>query len=107
MEMDDEVKGEGNSYDFRARMYDPRVGRWFSTDAFESKHASISPYVFALNNPIYFIDPDGNDILPSTAFMASVYGPLLTKLRSGSKTFEEMLKPYKEKKLDLILTIQK
>ncbi|GGD36603.1 hypothetical protein GCM10011343_28070 [Flavobacterium orientale] len=32
MEKDDEIKGEGNSYDFGARMLDPRVGRWFAPD---------------------------------------------------------------------------
>ncbi|MFK7059864.1 hypothetical protein V3Q90_06970 [Flavobacterium oreochromis] len=24
---DDQIKGEGNSYDFGARIYDPRIGR--------------------------------------------------------------------------------
>jgi RHS repeat-associated protein len=65
-EMDDEVKGEGNNIGYEARMYDPRVGRWMSTDAFESKHPDQSPYNFAVNSPIIFIDSDGNDIVPAT-----------------------------------------
>ncbi|WP_317044843.1 RHS repeat domain-containing protein, partial [Flavobacterium columnare] len=36
-EKDDELKGEGNSYDFGARLLDPRIGRWFSPDPMEKK----------------------------------------------------------------------
>lgn len=59
-ESDDELKGEGNSYDYGARMYDPRIGRWFATDRDEWNYPFVSPYAFALNNPIAFYDPDGN-----------------------------------------------
>ena len=58
-EKDDELKGEGNSYDFGARMYDPRVGRWFARDPKESKFPSLSTYNFAYNNPLRFVDPTG------------------------------------------------
>lgn len=58
-EMDNELKGEGNSYDFGARMLDPRVGRWFAPDRMESKMPSYSTYSFALNNPIAVIDKGG------------------------------------------------
>ncbi len=62
MEKDDEVKGEGNSLDFGARMYDPRIGRWFKTDKAELKYPSLSPFSFANNSPLIFKDIDGNDI---------------------------------------------
>jgi RHS repeat-associated protein len=58
-EKDDEVKGEGNSYDFGARMYDSRIGRWFSTDPKEVLLPHFSTYAFSLNDPINVIDPDG------------------------------------------------
>jgi RHS repeat-associated protein len=60
-EKDDELKGEGNSYDFGARMLDPRVGRWFAPDKMEGNYPSSSTYAYTLNNPIYYIDPDGNE----------------------------------------------
>jgi RHS repeat-associated protein len=64
MEMDDEVKSErGTSYDFGARMYDPRVGRWLSRDPLAAKYAEISPYVYTINNPILLIDPNGKEVV--------------------------------------------
>jgi RHS repeat-associated protein len=60
-EKDSELKGEGNSLDFGARMYDPRIGRWFAPDLLEGKYPSISPYVFSRNSPLMFNDIDGKD----------------------------------------------
>ena len=60
---DDEIKGEGNSYDFGARLYDPRVGRWLSRDAHERDYAHLTPYNFVNGMVINAIDPDGNDII--------------------------------------------
>jgi RHS repeat-associated protein len=60
-EKDDEVKGKGNSYDFGARIYDPRLGRWLSLDPLQAKYPNLSPYQFTGNNPIKFVDFDGKD----------------------------------------------
>jgi RHS repeat-associated protein len=59
MEKDDEVKGSGNSYDFGARMYDSRLARFLSIDPKQSKFPWMSPYVFAANSPIRFVDVNG------------------------------------------------
>jgi len=64
MESDDEMfNQEGNSYDFGARMYDSRIGRWSSTDALERKYTSYTPYSFVNNMPIIAIDPNGMEIV--------------------------------------------
>ncbi|MDD3876019.1 MAG: hypothetical protein PHT69_05325 [Bacteroidales bacterium] len=59
MEADNEFKGSGNSYDFGARIYDPRIGRILSIDPLFSAFPSESNYVFAGNSPILYIDVDG------------------------------------------------
>jgi RHS repeat-associated protein len=62
MEKDDEWQGQGNSYDFGARMYDPRLGRWLAVDPLMKKYPSLSPYSFVANTPLIAIDPDGEKI---------------------------------------------
>ncbi len=62
-EKDDEFKGEGSSYDFGARMYDARVGRWLSIDPLAVKYPYLSPYNFVANMPTIAVDPDGKEII--------------------------------------------
>ncbi len=57
--MDNEVKGDGNSYDFGARLLDPRIGRWLTIDPQSKKQPSQSTYKAFLNNPLVYIDPNG------------------------------------------------
>jgi RHS repeat-associated protein len=65
-ESDSEVKGEGNSLDFGARMYDSRSGKWLAIDPLSSRFPYSSTYAYCENSPLFFIDPDGRSIKPST-----------------------------------------
>ena len=46
-------------YDFEARMYDPLIGRFHTTDPMAEKYFSLTPYGYCGNNPIKYIDYDG------------------------------------------------
>ncbi len=58
-EVDNEVKGDGNSVNYTYRMHDPRVGRFFAVDPLTAKYPHYTPYSFSGNKVIAWVELEG------------------------------------------------
>jgi len=58
-ENDDEIKGDGNSVNYKYRMHDPRLGRFFAIDPLASKYPYNSVYAFSENRVLDAIELEG------------------------------------------------
>ncbi|WP_317205960.1 RHS repeat-associated core domain-containing protein, partial [Flavobacterium psychrophilum] len=58
-----ELDRETNLTNFGARYLDMKTSLWLNIDPLAEKYPGVSPYVFCLNNPVRFIDPDGREVI--------------------------------------------
>ena len=88
-EGDDEIKGEGNSVNYKFRMHDPRLGRFFAVDPLASNYPANSPYAFSENCVINAIELEGLELV-------HVYN---TSTNKNGKKVTEFSHTYTDKKL--------
>jgi RHS repeat-associated protein len=61
-ERDDELKGNGNSINYKYRMDDPRIGRFFAIDPLAKDYPWNSPYAFSENRVIDGVELEGLEV---------------------------------------------
>lgn len=88
----DELSGSGNSIDMGDRWLDTRLGKTLKPDRQASSYPWISPYSFAANNPILFIDPDGERIRWFASKGVLKYRKALLSTPTGREVWRNMRK---------------
>ncbi len=82
-EQDDEVKGDGNSVNYKYRVHDPRLGRFLSIDPLAPEYPFYSPYVFSGNRVIDAVELEGLE--PS--WFGTTHFEVKAELQAGAATY--------------------
>ncbi|WP_434063925.1 RHS repeat domain-containing protein [Mangrovimonas cancribranchiae] len=91
-EKDDEIKGEGNSINYKFRMHDPRVGRFLSLDPLAPQYPHNSPYAFSENRVIDGIELEGLEFLDvNESRVSTSYGAIHIKLGNVNESTRHSL----------------
>jgi RHS repeat-associated protein len=85
-----EFDSDTGLYYYRARWYDPKVGRFISEDPIGFGGGDVNIYAYAANNPANQSDPTGqwsppaHNFIIDAAFQKCLSGPQLQKLKDAS-----------------------
>lgn len=92
-EKDDEIKGAGNSLNYKYRMHDPRLGRFFAVDPLFREYPWNSTYAFSENRVIDGVELEGLEYSTALYMAASQQSPRIlhdSDIRKGMNQAEGM-----------------
>jgi RHS repeat-associated protein len=99
-EMDDEIKGEGNSINYTFRMHDPRLGRFFAVDPLAPRFSYNSTYAFSENRLIDGVELEGLEVWNlsnQNTYMETFYGPFSLEYIDEQQTKVDHYQTVREK----------
>ena len=95
---------ESGLYYLNSRYYDPIIGRFISLDSLDyldpSALGGLNLYAYCGNNPIMYVDPEGNSFLLACIIIFAVIGLVLGGSILGIRAYQEGLRGW-----DLALNI--
>ncbi len=77
---------ETGLYYYRARFYDPSIGRFISEDPAGFGGGDINLYIYAGNNPVMFVDPTGKWITTALGIVNGGFSGFMVGMRHGDIT---------------------
>ncbi|WP_026994853.1 DUF6443 domain-containing protein [Flectobacillus major] len=80
--------------DLGNRILNPTIGKMMSIDRFSEKYYGMSPYQFAANNPITYVDINGDSISLNKDFSSSKYAMSAYNTFIGTNAGKQFLKDF-------------
>jgi RHS repeat-associated protein len=110
-----ELDDETGLYYYGARYYDTKTSIWQSSDPLAEEFPSLSPYCYVANNPINFVDPNGEakgkstSTGPSTASLLKLKAARQAARKSAAAAPKKVIAKPKKPRLvrTYIMTIKK
>ncbi|MEX1003045.1 MAG: hypothetical protein WDZ35_13085 [Crocinitomicaceae bacterium] len=90
-EVDPEIKGEGNSVNYKYRMHDPRIGRFFAVDPLAPRYPHNSPYAFSENRVVDALELEGLEMVVVDDYFSEETQNTIMEIIKGDEWLSEII----------------